>query len=159
MIRFFWFFFMMLLAVHGTASAHRIGAPLVTLEWNQANNTWELTERLSAHDVEDLLREKQIAPDFIETMEGINWLGQLGLDQFPIIAEGGQIHFIGAEAVDGNVWIYFEIQELPAELFVDCNLLMDSGQAKMCLLNISKGQKTDSYLFQPQDGARSIRLP
>ena len=40
------------------AVAHRVGMPVSSIEWNDRSTKWEITHRLSAHDL-----EKALGPD------------------------------------------------------------------------------------------------
>lgn len=159
-MRYAWLFLITFtLAGFFPASAHRIGAPVVTFDWNENSDVWELTEKISAHDLEAFLHERNFPAAFLVSEDAQEWLGDFGLTHLSIQAESGNINYIGSEVHNGYVWIYYELSQLPSRLTLDCNLLMLEGQADMCLINVSRDQKTKSFLFQPQDPPRLVELP
>ncbi len=136
------------------ASAHRVGVPLSTIEWNANTQSWEVVHKLSLHDVEKKVHALGKSSDFLSTEAGRAWLRDFVDQRF--VVSGGQTapNFVGIEYDHDVVWIYYELKPADSALKIVSNLRFDSEAKLYNLLNITREENVESYIFR--EGNRAI---
>lgn len=137
-----------------SASAHRVGVPLTTLEQSDSSQAWELVHKLSLHDVEAETRKLGKPSDFLGTEAGDAWLRNFVERRFVVSGNAAVLDFVGIEYDDDVVWVYFQLESLGADLKITSDLRFNHETTLFSLLNISQNGETESHIFR--EGNRSI---
>lgn len=132
------------------AYAHRKGIPVTTIEWNDRSNAWELTHRLSAHDLEDALglglgfedlepaKLSVLLRDYVE--EHFYLVGVVSLS------------YLGAEEEGDDIWVYYQLTGFDQPVAINNRLLLDTDATSTALMNVTSGNETKSYTFDQTTG-------
>ena len=113
MIRFVLLFILAALMTVPRASAHRIGIPVTTIEWNAQTEVWEVVHRVSAHDLEKYFSGRADLNTLYDAPEGIAMLGAYSASAFDVAGTQIELSYIGAELDRDQVWIYCEMRAEP----------------------------------------------
>lgn len=137
-----------------SASAHRVGVPLSTIEWNANTQSWELVHKLSLHDVEEKTRALGKPSNFLTTDIGKVWLREFVDQRFVVSSDQSAPAFVGIEYDDDVVWVYYELEPTDSDFKIVSNLRFDPEVKLFNLLNITRENSIESYIFR--EGNRSI---
>ena len=149
-------FFSLLLA--GAASAHRIGVPLTTMQWNAAEQAWDIMHRLSVHDVDSHFTGGRANDGLYTTGSGIEELGHYVAGKFHISGHDIDLTYIGAEVDGDQVWVYFELRAPAQTVQIDSDILLGDGETSFTVVNVKRTEGVQSLMFGPRDGAQSVSL-
>ncbi len=143
-----------------SASAHRVGIPVTTIEWNAHADAWDIIHRLSAHDFSDDVDGLENA-DFKKPETQII-LGEYIIEHFTMVgeAEGIEISFLGAEEEADSFYVYFQLVTEDQTVQIR-NQLLAAGRGddrRHALLNLNNGKATKTLFFTGNNTDQSLEL-
>lgn len=148
-----------------SATAHRAAIPVSEVKWNSRINVWEITHRMSAHDLSPVMWAQGVDLDgSFDTPETQLALGLYAIEQFSLRGERDEIDlsYVGSERELDQIWIYFELRTPDQTLFIDSDLLLDSPETGVerpyALVNVWTGEETQSHIFGERDTEKPVRL-
>ncbi len=142
------------------AFAHRVGIPVTTFEWHEADKVWHVTHRLSVHDFAPFI--DGLEWDTAETVEGQTLLGRYVLEHFLIAGQSDplQVSFLGAEEDGDSFYVYFQIATADQMIAIENTLgfVGERDERRHALVNLNNGKHTSTLLFTAADGAKLLDL-
>jgi hypothetical protein len=146
------------LLIAGTASAHRVGIPMTTVDYNVRAGAWEVVHRVSAHDLEAAFQGEPDAMKLFDTEQGILRIGNYAASAFRVYGKDVSLSYVGAELDGDMAYIYFELRAPDQTLAFDSDLLMGEGETGFAHVNVVTSGGIRSLIFAPESGAQSVVL-
>lgn len=142
------------------ASAHRVGIPLTTLEWDVPSQRWHLVHRLSVHDFAPVI--DGVDTGALDTAEGQTLIGRYVLDHFTLAgrSEAIEMSYLGAEEDADSFYVYFQLAS-PDQVIEIENRLVEAGggdERRHALVNLTSGKEVSTLLFTLRDGPKLLDL-
>lgn len=138
------------------ADAHRIEVPVTSIDWNPRSDKWEITHRMSAHDLETALGSNI----------DISTLSDAELSK--LVCDYVEAHFqiigimflnrIGAEIEGDAIWVYYELWGWDQTVIVRNHLLAGADATAAALININNGASKRSVIFDVDAGWKGVPL-
>lgn len=115
----------------GTASAHRVGVVLTTIEPNPRSGKWEVVHRLPAHELDHFLLRLGIEPEtFYTTPDGQQALAAFVTERYRISGDKSAISlsYVGVETELDWIWVYFEFDSPVQPVRIDNRMFIGESQ-------------------------------
>jgi len=140
----------------GPASAHRVGIPVTTLEWNARTSVWEITHRLPAHDME-LAFGGPVDLAQISDADLSAIVNEYVLTHFTLL---GLMHltYVGAEADNDYIWAYYELRGPDQRVILRNRLLSGVEGTAGGLVNVEAGDTVQSLVYGDGDIWKGVSL-
>lgn len=143
-----------------SASAHRVGIPVTTLEWHEPSGVWHVIHRLSVHDFAEAI--EGLEADKIESAEAQTLLGRYVIDHFVMVGRSHalEISYLGAEEDADSFYVYFQVSSPDQTIEIKNDLAVPgvSDERRHALVNIANGKKTSTLLFAADDAIKTLSL-
>ena len=140
-----------------SASAHRVGLPVTTIEWNPRSQMWEITHRIDAHDFNPMMYETTRPSTLYTTPQGQAAIGNYVRNHFSISGDL-MTEYIGAEMEGDFVWIYTEMQAADQTIEIRDSLLMDKSEDATALVNVKDKAGVTSLVFTAGEHSKAVEL-
>lgn len=134
---------------------------MTTVEISDDGKTAEITQKLYAHDLEQVFGLDNARLDYFETKEGSAKLNEYISSKFRIssISEVGGFKFIGAQCEFDIVYAFYETPiDSNVPLIIQSNLLFESNPHQQNFVNIHYQGRVVSHIFQKANKSVSILL-
>jgi len=149
------------------ASAHNYYVSICTIDFNKANQSLELTFKLTAHDLEKTFSEYQKLELRLGSAQEHKEANQLITEYInthftlSISGEKKELNFIGKEVeLDESLYLYFEIKDVGSveKMKVMNNILVEKFEAQENILHLNVGSKHLSVVFNRSITSKEIRI-
>lgn len=140
----------------GPAAAHRIDVPVSSIEWNERSEKWEISHRLSVHDLEEVLGgEIDLS---VLTQDELGQLISEYVEANFFVLGFMFLKFIGAE-IDGDyVWAYYELWGWDQTVTISNKLMLEAGVTSAALVNLKSGDELQTIIFEGGTNLESVPL-
>lgn len=137
-------------------SAHRTGIPVTSIEWNERSNKWEVSHRLSAHDLEKVIGSG-VDLNSLSDHELESAVSAYIQSKFFVLGLMF-LQFVGAEVEGEYVWAYYELWGWGQTVVVSNKLLTEIDSTSVTLVNVTAGENVRSIVFEQDAAPKRVKL-